>query len=132
MTDTHTPADTHHVAYVAYANILRAWFVAYGVGGPALFLTQPAISLAIRQSGQARGIVSLFLVGVACQVFIALVNKWVNWYLCGYASATRARHPDVFRFLEWLGRQFWIDVLCDVGSIVSFGWGTAKVLLLFA
>lgn len=128
----HRESDTHYVAYATYANILRAWFVAYGVGGPVLFLTQPLTAGAIRQSGQGRMVVLLFLAGVASQVFIALLNKWTNWYLCDYATASRQQHPWMFKGIEWISRQFWLDVLCDLCSVATFGWGTAKVLLVFA
>lgn len=128
--------------YLDYGRVLRAWLVAYGAGGPVLFLTQEKVAERIAASGQARTIVYLFLAGVLLQVLISLLNKWVNWYLYAYADlsgpkrperrAGKQRHPSWLYILAGrISRQFWLDILADGGAVVAFGWATLKVLFIF-
>ncbi len=114
--------------YCDYARTLRAWLVAYGVGGPVLFLTQEHINSRVAESGQGSCIVYLFLTGMSLQVFISLVNKWANWYLYADDSA----QPWFYRAASWISDKFWIDIACDVGSVATFTRATLKVLLIFA
>jgi hypothetical protein len=128
----HPDTEDYYASYSSYLTVLRAWFVAYGIGGPVLFLTQERISKAIAGSGYARAVVYLFISGVALQILIALINKWANWFMFGLSDSTRRRRHVFCAFVHWLTRQFWIDVVCDIGSVVCFGWATVKVLLIFA
>ena len=56
--------------YEEYSKVLRTWFVAFGIGAPVLLLTNERIAEAIKASGEARGVVSLFarcrLAGTYC------------------------------------------------------------------
>jgi hypothetical protein len=127
--------------YMDYGRVLRAWLVAYGAGGPVLFLTQKDIADRIRASGEARTIVYLFLAGVLLQVLISLLNKWVNWYLYAYADLSgrgRSKGRAGKQHTSWsyalagrISRQFWLDILADGGAVAAFGWATLKVLLIF-
>lgn len=125
-------ADRFLAMYSEYARTLRAWLVAYGIGGPVLFLTQEDIHSAISESGQGRFIVYLFLIGVSLQIAIALINKCVNWYLYAYDNQDDETRPWRHRIALWICDKFCIDVLCDVGSVVAFTWASLKVLLIFA
>ena len=135
MTKTPQEARTEetdfHESYTEYAKTLRAWLVAYGVGGPVLFLTQPGIADRIKDSSQGALIVYLFLTGVASQVLIALVNKWVNWYFYSKANPNSKRNATIYKALDRLSESFWIDILADLVSLGAVGLATAKVLLLF-
>lgn len=128
--------------YADYGRILRAWLVAYGAGGPVLFLTQKDIADRIKASGEARMVVYLFLAGVLLQVLISLLNKWVNWYLYAYADLTgpgrparggkrRPRPSRSYALAGKISRQFWLDILADGGAVAAFGWATLKILLIF-
>jgi hypothetical protein len=81
MTETIDPADQRATIqrrfdlYTDYARMLRLWLVAYGVGAPVLFLTQPQVADRLRQSGNGQFIAIVFLLGVAAQVINAAVNK---------------------------------------------------------
>ena len=126
-------ATDYHSAYSEGAKMLRAWFIAYGVGGPVLFLTQEGISLKILESGRAAFVVYLFLAGVSFQVVIALINKWVNWFLYAYADPSEKKswiQKTFYEVADVISEQFWLDILADVGSILTFGWATLKVLLI--
>ncbi len=74
-------SDGHYKVYEEHMKTLRAWFVAYGVGGPVLFITQQDFAATLAASGYSKLIGVLFLVGVLLQALVALFNKWVNWGL---------------------------------------------------
>ena len=118
--------------YSDYSRTLRAWLVAYGIGGPVLFLTQEHINSKVAESGQGRWIVYLFLAGVSLQILIALINKWVNWYLYAYEDQDEDAQPWHYRVASWICDKFYIDIVCDIGSVVAFTWATLKALLIFA
>lgn len=63
----------------AYDKILRTWFVAYGIGGPALLLTNDGIRSKITASGWLRWIALAFLLGGALQVLLTIANKAALW-----------------------------------------------------
>jgi len=117
-------------AYCDYARTLRTWLVAYGVGGPVLFLTQERISAAIAASGQGRTIAYLFLLGAFLQICISLINKWANWHLYAYGDNSSAKLPWLYKVSNWIIDKFYLDIICDIGSVVSFGVATMKVLLI--
>ena len=48
-------------SYAEYNRILRSWFVAFGMGGLALFLLESPVHEALLASGQTRTVVTLFL-----------------------------------------------------------------------
>ena len=118
-------------SYTEYTKMLRAWLVAYGIGGPILFLTKKEISEKIAQSPDAKCIVYLFLIGMALQIGLAVVNKWLNWYVYSLDSRSSQKCRWWHTFVRWLIYQFWIDMVCDLLAIGAFVWATLKVVLLF-
>ena len=74
-------SSSYFKVYEEYMKTLRAWFVAFGIGAPALFITQAHLTEPLIKSGQAVCIAILFLGGMAIQIGIAALNKWINWYL---------------------------------------------------
>ncbi|HED38433.1 MAG TPA: hypothetical protein ENI76_09365 [Ignavibacteria bacterium] len=126
--------DSHLRAYEEYSKTVKGWFIAYGVGAPVLFLTQDNISKAIIKSGEGKCIVSLFLVGVVLQVFIALVNKWNNWHIhFAYNNEKKLEEQTkLVQFCCLLSQQSWIDICIDVLTFVLFIWASTKVFLIFA
>ena len=117
--------------YLEYNRTLRTWFVAFGVGGPALFLTNKEIAQKLVDAHQLRTVVSLFLIGVAAQVLGALINKMANWYV--YASKIDEDDSLLrYRVAHWLIDQFWIDVFVDVVTIAAFGTAAWLLMTVFA
>lgn len=117
--------------YDAYAHTLRTWFVAYGVGGPVLFMTQQHVSDGIAASGHGRLIVCMFLPGVACQIVLALLNKWNNWFLYSHSETSQLKTSWKYKVPSKISEQWWIDLGLDLATFVFFGLATLKVLLLF-
>jgi hypothetical protein len=122
--------DANFNSYLEYNKTLRAWLVAFGFGGPALFIVNPTAQLKLFASPNARMIVILFLVGAGAQVIMAFANKVIAW--CAY----RSFHLDEkaclpVRCIARLEHWFCIDVICDLASLVTFGWSIVLVMRLF-
>lgn len=89
-------------AYLEYNKILRSWFVAFGVGGPALFMINPRIGTELAENGELSYVSGLFLAGAGCQVSGALINKIGNWYVYRGANDSAYQEKRRFKFCKWL------------------------------
>ena len=110
--------------YDEFAKVLRTWFVAYGIGGPVLLLTNETVRLKLAASGHARCIASAFLIGVGLQVLLALFNKTALWLCYRAEREPRLRQKIVYRAAEWFVYEFWIDFLADLSSFGVLAWAT--------
>jgi hypothetical protein len=70
-----------YTAYAEFAKNLRVWFLAYGIGATAIFVTNEGAGKRLLSSGAAEGVVYLFLIGVGLQILVALMYKTAMWYL---------------------------------------------------
>jgi hypothetical protein len=113
-------AREYREGYREYNSVLRSWFIAFGIGGPALLLTQPDLLKTLTDQGAARGIALLFLLGVASQVLIALVNKLACWYCYVGRTVSGVVGERLYDFMRWMSYQMWVDVICDMISLVAF------------
>jgi len=118
-------------AYLEYNKVLRSWFVAFGVGGPALFLINAQIGQKLADNGELRYVSALFLVGAAFQVSGALINKIGNWYVYRGANDRAYQEKKRFKFCKWLVHQFWIDVGLDLATIAAYGFATWHLFTVF-
>lgn len=89
-------------AYAEYNRILRTWFVAFGIGGPALFLINDKIAAKLVAVDQLRLVVALFLLGATAQVLGALRNKMANWYVYIGTIDLAMKGSRRQRFADWL------------------------------
>lgn len=113
-------SQAYFESYAEYNRILRSWFVAFGIGGLALFLLESPVREALFASGQTRVLVILFLVGVTAQIVVAFLNKYANWY-CYFGEDNPAfLRSGVYRFWSRIASQFWIDIIFDVLTVGSF------------
>lgn len=124
-------ASAYFESYAEYNRILRSWFVAFGAGGLALFLVEPELRAALVASGEARGIVLLFLVGAAAQVLVALLNKYSNWYCYSGEDDVAFQRTPLYRFFMQLASQFWIDIVLDLTAIVCFAAAIWRLFTVF-
>ena len=130
-TSSDNEADDLFDVYFEYNKILRTWFVAFGVGGPAMFLVNDDIARALNDSGNLKCVAGLFLGGAAAQVagsFINKVGSWYEYYATVDKTAGRTLHC---RLAVWLMHQFWIDVLIDAATIAMFGTAIWKMMVVF-
>ena len=124
MTPPEQPSEYYKV-YDEYAKNLRTWFVAYGVGGPVLFLTNESIANRIAEAPNRESIIWAFVVGVAAQILLSAVNKYVNWTI--YADSK----SFWWKVACWISSRVWIDMIVDLGTIVAFGIATLQTLRIF-
>lgn len=131
-------SDGHYKVYEEHMKTLRAWFVAYGVGGPVLFITQKDFAATLAVSGLSKLVGILFLVGVLLQALVALFNKWVNWGLYFYDDGEEEGSGDVDieesprklqKFCESYSNKVWIDIVADVATLALFSVATILVLM---
>jgi hypothetical protein len=118
--------------YFEYNRVLRTWFVAFGIGGPALFLVNGAVAQRLVEAHRLKLVVILFLAGAGAQVVGALINKMANWYVYKSLIDEDAQTSGFHRFAGWLSEQFWIDVLVDICTIAAFGSAAWVLFTVFA
>lgn len=122
-------AKDYYATYAEYNRALRAWFVAFGVGGPVVFLVNEDLGTKLANEGVLQTVAIFFLVGAAAQILVALINKICIW--CQYYGEANQAFKETCRYraAQSVGKQFWIDVLLDVVSIVAFA---VAILIVFA
>ena len=106
--------------YAEYTKALRAWLVAYGIGGPVLFFTNKDASEKLSQSNDFNCVIILFVIGVVVQVILAFINKWASWHL--YKGSIDPDHKEtcIYRIWSKVNNQSWIDLILDMTSLVVF------------
>ncbi|HSQ77716.1 MAG TPA: hypothetical protein VLN91_02385 [Nitrospirota bacterium] len=120
-------------AYADYNKILRAWFVAFGVGAPAAFLVNKDLVRFLSVQKGDPSIFILFLIGAASQILMAFINKIINW--CAYYKMDTFpdRKPrnfwehaaDIFsKASDW----FLIDVVSDLITMICFCYAMKKLV----
>ena len=125
-------AHAYFESYAEYNRVLRSWFVAFGIGGLAMFLVEEKLRDALSGSGQARVVIALFLTGVALQILIAGLNKYANWYCYAGEDDPDYRQTAAYRFWSGIARQFIIDVLVDLATTVCFFAAVGILFSVFA
>lgn len=118
-------------AYLEYNKVLRTWFVAFGIGGPALFLTNEKLATSLGRAHCLRTVCILFVIGAASQILGALVNKVANYYI--YYSTVDPKFEETwqYRASDWVVRQFWFDISIDALTGVVFVCAAWRVLEAF-
>ena len=117
--------------YSEYNKILRSWFIAFGIGGPALFLTNKEVRDELISKTQMESVAFLFLVAVFIQVVAAYVNKSTNWYVYMGGEKQHLKDTRWYKFNRWLIDQFWIDIVLDLVTLSLFAVAAGKVSLIF-
>jgi hypothetical protein len=118
--------------YAEYSRTLRTWLVAYGIGGPAVIITNPDALKVVSANGQAALIGWLFLSGVAAQVLISFCNKIAMWYVYFGEIDKAFQKTRRHRLADWFSEQFWPDLICDAISLFAFAYSTVLLFKAFA
>jgi hypothetical protein len=121
----------YYEAYVGFARTLRLWFIAYGVGGPALFLTHETAGARLLASGSGRPVAYFFLAGVVLQILVALLFKSAMWYLYLGEFDDRVKSWRLYRTSDWLSESYAIEFVCDLVTLVLFAGATLRLLRIF-
>ena len=110
--------------YSSYNNLLRTWFVAFGIGAPATFLINNGLVKYISPTTGDPGIIKLFLWGAAAQILMSFINKVINW--CSYYNSTTYKdNPitcgDKLSYkISQAENWFLIDVFFDLITMFCF------------
>ncbi len=111
-------------AFDRYESMLRTWFVAYGIGGPVLIMTQDSLRTRLVAAPRGKLIVILFLLGLACQVIESFLYKMTNWYRY-YRDAVHDAEPHRrYRFSDWVYHHYCVDIIFDLLTIGMFAAAT--------
>lgn len=129
------PGSNSWSAYQEYNKVLRAWFVAFGFGVPATFLLNNDLVKYISLPNGEPHIFVVFLIGAGTQVFMALLNKSINW--CMYYKKRKFPKGKPKNIWEGLANGFskasnWylIDVVADVVTFACFAYAIVRLFVL--
>jgi len=114
--------------YSEFAKNLRTWFLAYGIGAPALLLSNQTAWAAVKQGGQLRIVAALFLIGVALQIAEALLYKHAMWHLYFAELDSRHKGSGWYKAADWLSNAYALELLIDLGTVALF---VAATVVLF-
>ena len=124
-----TDREAYQQAYSDYNRTLRAWFVAFGVGGPVLFVTQESFRRLISDSPHSRLIISCFALAVVLQTVGAFINKWMNYYQLLGEEDSNFRKKRRWKVAHAIFRHEGVDIGIDLGSIILFAIAVVVVLV---
>lgn len=121
-------SSSYFEQYWRHCSALRNWFVAYGVGGAVLLLTDRAQIFQQIKLGTKQFIVIAFAIGIIVQILLAFTNKIIHWYI--YLGK---EDPDFalkrrYKASAYLAECFGIDIIADLISFFAFGVATIKLL----
>jgi len=116
--------------YTEYNHTLRAWFVAFGIGGLALFVTNPAITPNLYKINALDCTTNLLLIGVFLQILMAFVNKVTNWYIYRGEVIDSPNFKDDLRYKlsASINKLFILDIVADIMTGGAFCWAIYNIL----
>jgi len=120
----------YYQAYAEFAKTLRTWFIAYGIGAPALVLSNKDLWNTVKGSGNLIYIAVLFLLGVTFQVIEAFIYKTAMWHL--YVSESDEDHMKTwwYKMADIVSESYKLELFFDVGAFIFFA--IATILLVTA
>ena len=119
-----TEISEHYEVYAEYSKILRTWLVGYGVGVPALILSQKELWEKLAKSESIETIAILFIFGVILQVIISLTNKSIMWASYYGAHNTPFKICNCYKIADTLSKYYWIDLIFDLATIGFYTYAT--------
>ena len=115
-------------AYAEYAKNLRIWFVSFGIGAPLALVSGTRLSDALSASGNLYKVVLLYLIGVALQIILSLLNKYTNW-ICYYGENHKEfQGKRVYKIALAVSRRFELDGFIDLSTFALFFCASVAVL----
>ena len=118
------PDETTFQQYVRYADVLRNWFIGYGIGGIVLFVSGQSAFASVPKK-ELVPIGMWFIVGIVFQVVLAFINKVYNFIL--YYNSTKRRDSSAIEKKN-LHSFLYVDVPLDVLTLLSCAWATLLLL----
>ena len=124
-------AKDYFEQYWRYCSSLRNWFVAYGIGGCILFLSDKAELFQKMALRQKRAVVIAFFIGVIAQALLAGLNKCIHWNIYWDKEEQGFRQKLRYKVSCFISTQFWIDMSVDLITFGAFGIATAILVISF-
>lgn len=136
-------AESLYSTYDSYNRAVRTWFVSFGIGGPALILTNSDLASELKEAGVVGRVAVAFLIGCALQIAIAITNKISAWYSysdsldsettenkkSGKKNRRKYREKSYWRkFWLRIESQFWIDITCDLMTLCAFAFAVVELI----
>jgi len=110
--------------FSGYEKSLRTWFVAYGIGGLVVFLTQPWLRGKLVDDANSKWIAIFFLSGVAIQVLESILYKAITWYPYYRELENNPCDRRKYRISKWVHKNYWIDFILDLLTLMAFAIAT--------
>lgn len=121
MEDEHKKKEAYFKVYQEYNLILRAWFVSFGVGAPAIFLINDNLyNKLIALKAVLPWIIYPFLLGLFLQVFITFINKTINWSIYFGEEKESFKSSCLYKFSDWISEKYLFDFGFDLITIAAF------------
>jgi len=114
-------------AFERYESMLRTWFVAYGIGGPILLMTQTSLRTRFLAAPNCACIAILFLLGVAFQVIENFLYKMATWYQYRGEVKPEIKSGIMYKFSKLGEDCYCIDIFFDWATFVLFFIATYMV-----
>ena len=130
-TDEENRKECFFQNYADYSRAVRAWLVAYGIGGPVLFMTNDKLTERVAKSGYGAEIIGMFLIGVGLQIVSAMINKWAAWHVYRGIGDDAYKKRQRYRIWYWVNDQTWIDICADLLALGALAYATWRVLNVF-
>lgn len=121
-------------AYEEYAKTLRAWFVAFGIGGATLLVTTGSLKTDLRNAGVFNIVAYSFVFGIGAQILLAAVNKYANYsvyFLSDLKEAQREPYP-ILRLFQEISTWYMFDMVLDLLTMTSFAIASCLILKVIA
>ncbi|MDH5600102.1 MAG: hypothetical protein OEY78_02235 [Gammaproteobacteria bacterium] len=117
--------------YKIFATSLRAWFIAYGIGAPILFLSNEFTQRVISEYENNKLLIFLFLAGVILQTIQALLYKHVMWHLYMGEDNHDYHKSWLYKSSVKISEASWLEILFDLATVFVYSIGTWHVLNAF-
>jgi hypothetical protein len=125
--DQHEEAG-YYLAYAEFAKTLRTWFIAYGIGAPALVLSNRELWNTVKGSGSLVYIAVLFLLGVTFQVIEAFIYKTSMWRLSVGESDELHMKTWWYKMADTVSESYKLELFFDVGAFLFFAIATVVLV----
>lgn len=115
-------------AYRSHSGSFRNWLVAFGVGVAVLLMSNDHVWKMMVASTRLPDITIYLLIGIAVQIFLALIDKYMSWM--GFyvrAMASTEPHPRKRKIADFWMRHDFPSVIADLATLVFFGLASFEI-----
>jgi len=124
MTERYLRIKEFGEGFSGYEKTLRTWFVAYGIGGLVIFLTQPWLREKLVVDANAKYIAIFFLSGVMVQVLESILYKASTWYPYYRALEDVQSNRWWYKMSDYVHKHYSIDIVLDLLTFITFAIAT--------